>query len=800
MKSKNLFLILLLSFYTTLVISQNCTNTFSGIVEDFHDKSPIVNATIYIKSLNKYTTTDIDGKFILQNICSGKITVEISHLACDTKTLQINLTKNIYKIIDLEHHIHELNEVSLKASSGKKTKTSQETILKTKTLERFSDANLGDVLKEVSGVSSINTGNSIVKPVINGLHSSRVLTSINGVRLQDQDWGIEHAPNIDINAASSISIIKGANALEYGGDAIGGVIVLNPSKIIKKDTLLGKTIISQQDNGRLFSVNTSLNKNFEKGWFVNAQTSFKRSGDFRTPDYHLTNTGIKSFGATLTGGFKSFEKGFDVYYSYLTNELGILRASHIGTSGDLVRAINNGVPLIIEDFSYAINNPKQDITHQIFKTKLYKRLKGLGKFSIQYDFQHNKRLEFDIRRGDRSSKAAANLTLKTHVVSADMKLDANPNRIYKIGITGGYQNNFPELTGVRRLIPDYDKYNVGAYSIFEFAFFDQNLIFNAGTRYDFSHINAKKFYQKSRWNSLNYNQDFSNTIIEETNSQFLANPKFNYHNIAASAGISYKLNLENSLLFNYGLSNRAPNPSELFSDGLHHSASRIELGNLRIQPETSHRVSASYKYNTSKIKISLETFFNKINDFIYLEPTGTETTLRGAFVVWDYKQINATILGVDADIAYDFNENFRFSNQSSLLKGRDLTNNRPLIDMAPFKTVNTIRFQKEKWNNFYASIKSEYNSRQNEYPNNNFSAFIAETQTNELVDISTPPNSYHLLNFSSGFDFNMSKTKIGINFSVNNLLNTNYRDYLNRLRYFGDDLGRNFKLQIKINY
>ncbi len=798
MKSRNLFLIFLLSFYTSTVISQNCNYTFSGIVEDFHDKSPIVNATVYIKSINKYTTTDVEGKFIIPNICSGKITIEISHLACDTKTLHLDFNKDIYKVIDLEHHIEELNEISIKGASGKKTKTSQETVLKTNTLENFSDANLGDALKEVSGVSSINTGNSIVKPVINGLHSSRVLTSINGVRLQDQDWGIEHAPNVDINAAGSISIIKGANALEYGGDAIGGVIVLNPSKIIKKDTLFGKTIVSQQNNGRLFSVNTSLNKNFKKGWFVNAQTSFKRSGDFKTPDYQLTNTGIKSFGATFNSGFKSFEKGFEVYYSYLTNELGILRASHIGTNGDLVRAINSSEPLVIEDFSYTINNPKQDVTHQVFKTELYKRLKGLGKFSFQYDFQHNKRLEFDIRRGNRG--AAADLTLKTHVVSANMKFDANRKRIYKIGISGGYQNNFPDLTGVRRLIPDYDKYNLGVYSIFEFVFFDDDLIFNAGTRYDFSHINAKKFYQKSRWNSLNYDQDFSNIIIDETGSQFLANPKFNYHNVSASAGISYKLNSENSLLLNYGLSNRAPNPSELFSDGLHHSASRIELGNLRIQPETSHRISGSYKYDTSKFKVSLETFFNRINDFIYLEPIDVETTLRGAFVVWDYKQVNATILGIDTDLTYNFNENIRFLNKSSLLKGRDITNNRPLIDMAPFKTVNTILFQKQNWNNFYASLKSEYTSRQNEYPDNNFTAFIPETQTNELVDISTPPNSYHLLHFTSGFDFNMSKTKIGIHFSVNNLLNTKYRDYLNRLRYFTDELGRNFKIQIKINY
>ncbi|CAM1343688.1 TonB-dependent receptor [Tenacibaculum amylolyticum] len=798
MKSNHRILVLLLSFYTTLVISQNCTHTFSGIVEDFHDKSAIVGATVYLKNLNKYAVTDIDGKFKIPNLCSGTIEVEVSHISCETKIFKFDLTKDIYKVIDLEHHIEELDEISVKAATGIKTKTSQETLLKTNTLENFSDASLGDALKEVSGVSSINTGSAIVKPVINGLHSSRVLTSVNGVRLQDQDWGIEHAPNVDINAAGSISVIKGASALEYGGDAIGGVIVINPSKIIRKDTLMGKTIVSQQNNGRLFSINTNLSKTYEKGWFINGQASFKRSGDFMAPDYNLTNTGIKSYGFSLNGGFKNFNKGFDIYYSYLSNELGILRASHIGTAGDLVRAINSGIPLVVEDFSYAINNPKQDVTHQLLKAKMYKRLKGVGKFSIQYDFQHNRRLEFDIRRGGRSGIAAADLALTTHSVTADIKLDSDPDNIYKFGISGGYQNNFPRLTGVRRIIPDYDKFNTGIYAISEFRF--NGFLLSAGIRYDFNHINAKKFYLKSRWNSLNYDQDFSNIIIEDTGTQYLVNPKFNYHNVSASTGLLYELDSKNSFIVNYGLSNRAPNPSELFSEGLHHAAARIELGNLRIQPETSHRFSGTYKYTNSKFNVSVEAFFNHIKDFIYLEPTGTETTLRGTFVVWAYQQVNANLFGIDTNVSFDVIDNLTIANKSSLLKGRDASNNRPLIDIPPFKTVSSITYEKKSWNNFYASLQSEFNARQNEYPDNNFTTFVPSTNSNELVDISTPPNAYHLLNFSTGLDFNLSNTTIGINFSIDNMLNTSYRNYLNRLRFFADDLGRNFKLQIKINY
>ncbi|MEK9613321.1 MAG: Plug domain-containing protein, partial [Flavobacteriaceae bacterium] len=117
-------------------------------------------------------------------------------------------------------------------------------------LERYSSGSLGDALNSLSGVSSLNTGNTVVKPLINGLHSSRVLIINNGVRMQDQEWGAEHAPNLDINSFGTLTLIKGAGALQFGGDAVGGVIVTETPKPLLKDSLFGKTISSASTNGR----------------------------------------------------------------------------------------------------------------------------------------------------------------------------------------------------------------------------------------------------------------------------------------------------------------------------------------------------------------------------------------------------------------------------------------------------------------------------------------------------------------------------------------------------------------------
>ena len=137
---------------------------------------------------------------------------------------------------------------------------------------------------------------------------------------RDQDWGIEHAPNIDINAASSVSVIKGSSALAISGDAIGGVVALNPKRAIRKDSLYGQTTINGQTNGRGGSISTKLIKSFNSGWYVDGVATYKRLGDFDAPDYVLSNSGTEFKSFSVNGGFSSFEKGFNAF----SRSVGIL--------------------------------------------------------------------------------------------------------------------------------------------------------------------------------------------------------------------------------------------------------------------------------------------------------------------------------------------------------------------------------------------------------------------------------------------------------------------------------------------
>ncbi len=782
-------------------ISQDCNNSLSGKVVDLHDGTILKGAMIIVAGTEQVVISDDDGMFTITNLCNQTYALQISHPYCSTNGYKIKLDGNLNRTFKLEHHLEELNEIIIKGKTVQKQATLQEKKVASETIEQYSNGSLGDVLNTISGVSSLNTGSTIVKPIINGLHSSRISIINNGVRMEDQEWGVEHAPNLDVNTAENITVIKGAGALQYSGDAIAGVIITEPSKIFIKDSLYGKTLLSLSSNGQGGTLTSKLTKSYENGWFGTVQGTLKRYGDFEAPDYVLSNTGSYERNASLRFGLNRINYGLEGYYSLYKNNIGILRASHIGGAEDQVSAINSSVPLIINDFTYDISQPRQDITHHLARIKGFKKFNSLGKVSVQYDYQQNHRLEYDIRVGDDADKASLDLVLKTHTLLADLDSRLSDKINLKSGITARYQDNFADpTTGVRRLIPDYEKYDLGIYGVGTLQLQD-NWLVEAGARFDYTYMDVFKWYRTSFWESRNYDELFPEIVIREENSQTLTNPEYNFNNLSATLGTTYSISDNYKLFFNYSLASRVPNPSELFSEGLHHSASRIELGDLQFTSEISNKIALTFQKQNTNFGFSIQPFVNTIQNFIIIEPTSVLQTIRGNFQVWEYRQTDAQLYGVDIDASYEFANNFTYNHQFSFVKGYDRTNGGPIISMPPVNTTNELTYQNADINNLNIAIQSEFVFRQNEYPDNNFEVYIPTTETFEIVDVSTPPDAYHLLNFRSSIDFSLQKkSKLTLGLNVTNILNTSYRNYLNNLRFYADDLGRNFLLNIKFNY
>lgn len=787
---------MLIFFGLTFFSAQN-TFKVQGKIIDFHDKVPLENAVIKIGNYTQ--NSDAEGNFNFPALKKGTYILTANHPACETFSEKITVNKNLEITLNLEHHIADIETVTIHGTHKNKNTLIIKTLDK-KDLERNSTENLGNILTGISGVGALKTGNNIAKPIIHGLYGSRVAMINNGVKMAEQEWGVEHAPNIDVNQFEHIDVIKGASALKYGSDAVGGAVLLVPEVLKKSDTLRGSANLSGISNGKGIGFDLNLVKTWKNNWAVKTTGSYKKLGDLNTPDYNLMNTGLNfnAFGVTVQNN--SFLQGISFDYSVTNQEIGIFRGSHIGNLEDFYHVLNSDVPIYQRDFSYSIDNPKQDIQHHLAKISAYKRFENLGKISIDYSFQYNHRREFDVRRGELATLPSLNLELLTNQLNINDLIERK-NWNLETGIDLSYQYNYstPE-TQARRLVPNYSKYSGGIYSIFKYKF-SPDFNVEAGLRYDATKYNVKKWYDESDWTHL-YAINFSKFYVKTDGNRVFTNPVLNFQNLSFNAGFQWIPSEKFNLKFNYAKVGRTPNIAELFADGLHHSASVLEIGNMGLKNENGNQFNLNIdsKLNVlNGLQLSVNPYLFVTKNFINQIPTGIQNTIRGVFPVWSYVQIDAQMYGVDFDAKLAINKNFTYSGRFSYVNGQDKTNDQPLIMMLPPNFANSLEFNKESWKNFYFKVENQTVLHQNRFPVFDPTIQIYENgvEVEKTLDLSTPPPTYSLWNLQTGLDFNKHFT-VGLN--VNNVFNKNYKDYLNRMRYFSYEMGRNIIFNVKYNF
>ncbi len=270
--------------------AQQCDMVISGQVIDHHDDTSLEYATIFIQELDKGTVCDSNGYFIFENICPGKYHFIISHVGCESKNEYINISETTKLTFFLEHHDEILQHVEITGQqSNSKSGNIRYTISKDIMFE-LNSRNLSEILTTIPGVNTLKAGPNLAKPIINGLYGNRITILNNGIPQEGQQWGNDHAPEIDPNTADKISIYKGASAIKYGLQALGGVVILEPNEITIDPHWHGDIRLNGHTNGRGIGIQGQLRNTSNLG-NLRITLGHQISGDRRTPSHYLTNTG-----------------------------------------------------------------------------------------------------------------------------------------------------------------------------------------------------------------------------------------------------------------------------------------------------------------------------------------------------------------------------------------------------------------------------------------------------------------------------------------------------------------------------
>ena len=752
------------------IAQDNCNITLQGQVLDESTGNALANAHLLIQEVNRGTASDAGGWFMIDQLCKGAYHIKVSHIGCETNTLYINLMKDTMLVFIMDHHNHHLEAVTISNQSLQQAVKIHS--IQSSKIEENAHKDLGNQLEQISGVNVLRTGYNISKPIVHGLYGSRLLILNNGISQAGQQWGNDHSPEIDPLSANALSVIKGTSVIQYQGSSLGSIILVEPGKILSDPHLHGKTAYYFESNGRSHGIHTQFQKATDHGVSWKMTATLRKSGDRGTPEYYLRNTGRNEANASLmlekphNSQWKS-----NLYLSTFNTRIGILRGSHIGNLTDFTEAMTRETPFFTEpSFSYTLSLPYQSVSHHLAKLHSKYFIDDNRWIEFTSGTQFNKRNEYDLRRGNSSERPSLSLSQFSQFTEVKYSKEYSANTSISSGIQSTFINNTNNPgTGVLPLIPDYLSMENGLFSMLV----SKNGIvqMDLGARYDLVWQNVYALSTTLPRTTLNFRNYF--------------------HNLNAGAGLSIKPRKNQKISVNLGYNTRNPAVNERFSGGLHQGVSGIEEGEPDLISEKAWKSTLSWEGNLRNwLFFDVTSYYQYVQNYIFLNPENEfRLTIRGAFPVFRYKQTNATLYGIDAGINLEVNDHIHISSKYSYIRGEDVSNNLPLIFIPPQQLQSAIKLH---LNNFkgWLNPQIELNMR-----------WVGEQKNyEESQDFLPPPPSYFLTGLKCSISRAAGNSKVNIYLAAENLLDVRYRDFLNRQRYFADELGRNIIAGIQVNF
>ena len=732
-----LFLNTLLLLAITNIYSQN---TVYGIVTDANTNEKLEFVNIYFPKLEKGTITNENGKFSIENLSPGNYNMLFSMIGYKTQSANITVPSTNEIKISLMPSAIEMESIIIstpfhKLQSENVMKVEQRSL---KDLKTNGAVTLSDGITNIAGVESVTTGVSIGKPVIRGLSSNRVLVYTQGVRLENQQFGDEHGLGVNDAGIESVEVIKGPASLLYGSDALGGVLYLNPERFANNNTSSGDFSGNYYSNTQGYSTNAGY-KSSENNFKFLFRGSLAEHADYKTKEYRVTNTRFREQDFKAGVGYQN--NTFKTEFRYNLNN------SKLGIPEEIGEQSTNRAPLL----------PFQNITNHILSSKSTWFFVN-SKLDFNLGFIYNDRKEFEEHHEEDEDEheeenevleAALHMKLKTANYDVKYSLPKLGKVETIVGVQGMNQVN--SNYGEEQLIPNATTNDVGVLATSHVHFNKADV--QLGVRFDNRNIDVDSGLNKS-FNCFNGALGIKTSIA---------------NNITA------RLNLATGF--------RAPNLSELTSNGTHEGTNRYEIGNNDLKSEQNFQTDLALEFKNEHLELFANGFYNKINNYIFLSPSGEFIDGNPVFT---YLQDNANLYG--GEFGFHLHPHpldwLHIETSFEMVTGKQANDAYlPLIPANSLTNIIRLEFEKPWIKSGYTFIKLRSTFKQN-----NVSAF--ETKT----------DGYNLLSAGLGGSFSLFKNDLSVIISGNNLTNKTYINHLSRLKPDGIfNMGRNINLGFTYN-
>ena len=754
------------------------------------------NISVKILGLNKSVKTNHMGQYTFEQIPVGNYEVVFSAIGYQSKKERVTIDKDD-QLLDIEILLGEssLNDVVItgvnRATELRKSPVPI-AVLSQKIMNQSVSTNLIDaIVKGIPGVSAVTTGPNVSKPFIRGLGYNRVLTLYDGLRQEGQQWGDEHGIEVDEYGIARAEVVKGPASLTYGSDALAGVINMIPYNPNFDDgKLKGDFTLNYQSNNGMAGSSLGL-AYIKNDWKYTFRATGKAAHNYYNKvDGYVYGTGFREYNLSASARIDKkwgFSKTALTYYD---NLMEIPDGSRDSLSRRFTRQIfDNGDdiknrPIVPEDElkSYTLNPLHQHIQHYRFYNSSQFKL-GNSDLNVLIGAQQSVRREYN----HPTVPAQAGLYVVLNTLNYDLKYNLPDFAGIEstFGVNGMFQGNRSKAA-TDFPIPDYDLFDIGAFYFAKKSLGKVDI--SGGIRMDRRNINWNNFYV-----GTNAQTGFGQQVTANAPGAELQFPSFNknYYGLSGSVGLTYNLSEKLLIKANLARGYRAPNITEIGSNGLDPGAHIVYLGNRTFKPEFNLQQDLGIIAYLEDADISMEVFNNSIQNYIYqsrlTDAAGNPVVIVPGNLTYQYQQAKARLYGAELSINLHpsqlkwltFNNSLAYvvglnKDESLLNQHGEAAKYLPFIPPLQIRSEIKLTAQTTKgtFDKPYIKFDAVFSADQNR--------FYA------LDDTESFTAGYGLLNagLGSGIQSKSGKTILDIFIQCDNIFNTAYQSNLNRLKYF----------------
>ena len=533
-----------------------------------------------------------------------------------------------------------------------------------------------EALQGVAGVFLQKTNHGGGSAFIRGLTGNQTLLVIDGIRLNNATY--RYGPNqylntIDMFTLERVDVLKGIGAIEYGSDAMGGVINLTTKEVNTsgfKDFKLSNTskfLSSQMEKTNRTEMSYAANN-----WSILGGLSIKRYGDI---------VGGEGVGNQAPTGYR--EKNYDIKAKV---KLSSNQEITFSTQNTIQRDIPIYHKIVLENFK--INQVDKQVHNlNYLKYRYANNSKVISEILVTLSQQRsienrsNQKNNATLLRKERD-------TIHTTGLTAEIIVKPTKNWTSNTGIdiysdlvnSNTTETNTSTNTQIQKrgLYPNGSIYNNN--SLFNIHYFNLGkLSVIAGIRYNFLNIR-----------------------ISDTT---LGNVTLKPSALVTNFGVNYQLNKNNFIFGSISTGYRAPNIDDLGTLGI--VDFRYEIPSYNLKPEKSKNIEIGYKYNAVNTNVTVSLFRMNLKDVIARIVNGQ---VINGYNVYTKKNIETSyIKGTEISVSHQINNHFDLQSNATYTYGQNVTKNEPMRRMPPFFGQNKLSWHSK---NKTVAIRHQFAGKQ----------------------------------------------------------------------------------------